>query len=194
MAVILLCPSCAHANEVSSLHHRACAECRSEFPIAMRERLAVALQVPRSPRPRLLAFSMVLAAFSTVVGAIVLPMALLTGGGTYTINGESVTREVFLAQAGPFFVVMFLSTGAVAWALWTERAWGRELIMACAAALSLVMIYGFASDPTTRTQWPAWAFASLLYVALPAWYLYGRRSVREYYAGLRARVSAAGTA
>jgi len=98
----------------------------------------------------------------------------------FTINGESVSGSEFLARAGLLFLVLAISSGATAYAIWREYAWSRWAIVAFwVAQVAGALGFGWAGGGFGGA---VGTVASMLTVlVLVGWYLFGKENVVEYY-------------
>ena len=127
------------------------------------------------------------------IATLMLPL-LFSNDGSYSINGESVTRDVFFAKEGFFlfsmpFVVVYVAI--VAYAIYDERAWSRPLLLAyfpvCGiiGGLSFFFMMPVMSGPQFALQLRPLLVVQVLeflfFAALSWWYLYRKRNVVAYY-------------
>src|SRR5262245_51253138 len=85
--------------------------------------------------PFLLLAGMGLSAFMAGVGALAyLGMVIVIPfSNSFTMNDVPVTRSAFLEEMWPFFLaypLLLAAFGLVAYGLWREKTWSREVMMA----------------------------------------------------------------
>jgi hypothetical protein len=142
--------------------------------------------------PFLLLAGMGLSAFMTGVGALAYVgiVIMIPFSKSFTMNDVPVTRSAFLAESWPFFVtypLLLAAFGLVAYGLWRERPWSRDIMMALwllGAAASVILQF---VTPAPRGDFLAGLFSMALCAGLAGWYLYGTATVRSYYQALSER-------
>jgi hypothetical protein len=145
----------------------------------------------RLEMPFLLLCGMGLSAFFAGVGTLAY-LGLTIGSlfsEAFTFNGQSVGRDEFWRHMWPFFVaypVLLAAFGTVAFALWKERLWSREAIMAWWALAAVAEIIVLIVTPEKVPV--GTILMSLIWLAgcwgVAAWYLYGKANVQAYYAAV----------
>lgn len=146
----------------------------------------------RLEMPFLLLCGMGLSALFAGVG-VVAYAAITIGalfGNTFTFNGQAVSRAQFWHGMWPFFVaypLVLAGFGIIALALWKERRWAREAIMALWAVAAAAEVVALIVTPeqvpgatiVLTMMWLAccWGTAAL--------HLYGKANVHAYYEALR---------
>jgi hypothetical protein len=111
----------------------------------------------------------------------------LLGNGHFTINGERVTGEAFVAVAWPYYLFypLLLGVGAsIPYAFWRERRWGRRAVMAYWGGGVMIFIV-----LQLMGRLPAGRFLNTLLSLLLCWacaalYFYGNKAVNAYYRAL----------
>lgn len=187
MTVTLLCPQCFQPLEARYEVPAACPHCQAPVPAQLGAAAATALAREAAPKPFLLRLLTFLLGFWGIL-AIILGVATLGAENTtYSIEGQVVTREEFLARAGGMLALMpvlALLALVAAWGLYRERSWGRHATFALFAVClvgSVATVNGATGD--ADLLWVQ--LISSLVVLLPlGWYLYGKRSVVSYYRSL----------
>ncbi len=95
-------------------------------------------------------------------------------------DGRIVSRELLLADVLPRAGVPMLLLAAIAFAFWNERPWSRHLVM-----LFWLVVCGLLIAPAftreVRILLASLVLASLLVLALSAWYLYENPRVVAYF-------------
>ncbi len=129
---------------------------------------------------------MVFSAFMTGLGGLGYVGAVIGSiqDPTFQLNGQTVTAGVFWAAAWPFILgypVGIATLGAVAYALWKERPWFREAIMAFWAGTGLFTILSAVLTPSPASNLPGTVIALLVMVGGAAIYLYSSPTVRQYH-------------
>jgi hypothetical protein len=120
---------------------------------------------------------------------ILLLVVALCGVGTYSVKGKAVSAREFLSAAAPLFLGLALVTFAIAFAIATERRWGRPLLM-------LALMLPVVGDLWWGTANPSWfevdffglgkvSLSAVGFLLLAAWYLYAKPNVRDYYRALK---------
>lgn len=112
------------------------------------------------------------------------PMAFVPFG-TCMIDGAPVSFSEFWRRGGgPLFMVTGIVCALLAYGFIYARRWVRPLALAFGWSLVVISIL---HDPTFSTDL---LIVVLLFGCLPAWYLYFRRPVRDYFdAGNKSRVA-----
>jgi hypothetical protein len=111
----------------------------------------------------------------------------LLGNGHFTINGERVTPEAFVATAWPFYAaypLLLVGGASIPYAFWRERRWGRRAVMAYWFSGVIIII-----TLQLIERVPAGRFLNLLLTVLLCWavaalYFYGNKAVNAYYRAL----------
>ena len=133
-------------------------------------------------KPALLTVGMV---FSTLFGACF----LLGFGcavfdiGSFNIDGEPVSAREFLAHSGVILFVFGSVLLAIAFSIWKDKPWSRWMIVffwLCGAAIGIGTSLSSADDLFQVV------FSWVVFMAISVWYLFGKRTVREYYRSLEA--------
>ncbi len=188
MSLSLICPTC---TETVTFHHgevNACPHCGVQFDEKLRKQATASLALQTVGRPILITIGGVTTTFACGFTLFMSLMAFLNIG-SYTINEEAVTGTEFLRAAGLTLSVTALLEGVLSYAIWTERDWGRPLMLASMviswAAWYLPFLNGF--DPAGLIFA---VFFNLLSLGLAAWYLYGTERVKAYYKFLEMKAEA----
>lgn len=141
----------------------------------------------RLEMPLLLLCGMGLLAFFVAVGSIaytVIALVSLLGHGPFTVNDSPVSKAEFIHTIWPilaFYPLGLLALGAMAYALWRERAWSRPAMMAFwLVAVAATIIEQFVT-PEDIPTFIITVITLLLSATIAAWYLYRKRSVASYY-------------
>jgi len=186
MSVTLLCPACTRPVSLKDgVAAERCPHCANPIPTPLPDAGAAEL---RSRKPGFIRLLAPFLAFWVACVVVTTVLMLLAGGSRYTFNGQIVTRAVFMQRMQPVFLALVLivpAIGAAAWALHRERSWGRHLVMGmiCIAALTSAT---FAPRSAEAAPFPR-VVGLLAYVAVAAWYFYGKANVVSYYRELQRR-------
>ena len=186
MSVILVCPMCGEANTLLRLPvAERCPRCDAPLPAAARELAVQSLLHELTPRPLLITLGAGFAGLWAVVAASIVLFSLISSG-SFTANGESVTKAEFLRTLLPWFLPAIAYFGTLAWAVWRERAWVREyMIFAWVVAVG-VTAFTPGLEMSSRISN---TITNALCLGVAAWYLYGKANVVAYYALLERRSS-----
>ena len=190
MSVILVCPVCGSAHTLLRLPvAELCPDCDSAYPPAARELAIQSLLTDVTPRPVLIVIGAGFSALWALCAAIFVLFAVVSSG-PFTLNGEQVTKEVFVRSfLLPWWLPLLAYFGGTAWAVWTERSWTRELML-----LFWIVALGvsaFAGDGGLAER----AFNTVscaLCLGGAVWYLYGKPNVAAYYARLERKEGGTG--
>jgi predicted RND superfamily exporter protein len=111
---------------------------------------------------------------------------LLVPGGTYTLNGEPVTREEFLTHAMPFVGLLVALSLVVVYGLWRHKGWVPLVVMGLWTAL-----VAFTAGMALGSESPVLSLISgilplLVPAAVSLWVFFGYEEVVQYYRHLRA--------
>ncbi|MDH3270177.1 MAG: hypothetical protein OEN56_02520 [Gemmatimonadota bacterium] len=151
--------------------------------------------------PFLLRVAMVLGGLFGIVGTTAGLAALFNVfvmDGPVMIGQDPVPRSDFIAITVPFlllYVTACVTAGSASWSLWKRRRHARVLLTVLLVEFvigdtaMLVLARRLSDVPTAELGISAMVFVVL--VALALWYLFGKRSVVEYYDSLRAPTSEA---
>jgi hypothetical protein len=140
----------------------------------------------RFEMPLLLLCGLGFSAFFSGLGAFVLTIFAiwLPFSSSYSIEGHAVTRAQFFADSWPIWVAFppfLLLFAAIAYALWRELPWSRQLMVAFWGGNLLLGVglaaWGPVHDPG---EWPQLAIY-LIIIGIVWWYLYRKPSVVAYY-------------
>lgn len=149
-------------------------------------------------KPALLTMAMVFFFLFSAMTLIIVPLMLLSSGGSYSINGVAVTHDEFVARSRVFiigFPLLAIYVGAMAFALYQQRPWSRPLL---AVYLPLVGILTILSNSEAMISHPqpgaggdvaASAIGLAVLSLVAVWYLYRKRSVVAYYRAIQPRDS-----
>lgn len=184
MSVTLLCPACGSATVFHRLPVTMCPTCHAVYPEQLSRAAEATIGREIAPRPILLTAGIVGSAF---VGGFALLFLLLSplNIGVYKINGEPVSGREFFERAGALLATVAAICLPVAYGLWKERLWVRPLMLAFWIAPVVVALLSFGTGGATVLACSA--AESFIGVAIAAAYLYGKRSVTEYYRMLKGR-------
>ena len=185
MSVVLICASCA---EPYTLHRppvpEACDRCHAAFPDSVRQVANRTLRAEATPRPLLLTLGFGFITFSFAAGMLVFVVALV-GNGPYTVNGQRVTKSEFFSDPLALsFAPIIIMAAWVAWALWRERPWARQLMLAYWFVLFAPSIFAPTADLSSRI---AGIFSLAVSITTASWYLYGKPNVVAYFQRLEER-------
>jgi hypothetical protein len=184
MPVTFVCDRCRRAVKVSGSAPDRCPLCEAEVPDALRAATAAALASEPPPKPTLIKVLSFGLAFWAAVGLFVFGVNALSSGGSYTINGEAVTREDFMRRVGAVMLVMpalMAFAGVTAWGLYRDRLWARPAVLGLFAAAFIGPAVAVASEPGFRESLLTGALSGALVVGAPGWYFYGKANVVAYY-------------
>lgn len=179
MSLCIVCPSC---KETVTFHFgdvTACPHCGAAFDEKLQKVATanLASQQIRRPVPITIGGVLVTIGFG---GAVLVILMVALDVGTYTINDELVSGREFMRYAGVSLFVSGLLNAILTYAIWTERDWGRVLML-----MSWVVGWAAWNVPHWGTLTAAdMAFSTIFNscaFGLSAWYLYGSESVKAYY-------------
>ena len=140
----------------------------------------------RFQMPLLLAIGMALSAFFAITfGFVLLVFALVIPfSKSFTIDNAPATRGEFLKVALPILGLVGIAAalaGCVAYALWRERPWSRDLMMALWGGCCLVGIGVIIWGNQPRVAALIGLIETVVFAAIAYGYLYHRRVVVAYY-------------
>ena len=123
---------------------------------------------------------------SALLGGIVCLFLLLApfDVGSYTINDEPVSGPEFLTQYGLGLGAAGLLSLANGYALWREQRWSRHGLLLFWIPLYAGLLWDVKQHPNTENLIGIGVLAIVQY-CITVWYLYGKASVRTYYASLK---------
>lgn len=188
MSVTLLCPACGRPVTLRvDVAAAACPHCAASIPESLLNAGTAEIRHRKPAFVRLLTMFLALWTFCAVITTV---GTMFGGAGTYTVNGEIVTRDEFMEMMRPVFAMLVLlvpAAGATAWALHRGKPWGRHAVMAliCAATASPIVLG--VGNPETPLLWAPMIIAALAYAVLAFWYFYRKRNVVAYYRFLEGR-------
>jgi hypothetical protein len=118
---------------------------------------------------------------------VIMVAVALFGNGPFEFNGAPVSRAEFLRRIP--VVVLSLGAlavyfGAVAVAVWRERAWVRPAVLAFWLAVSALLVAQGISGTMSLVEALVW---SAVYLGFVGWYFYAKPNVVAYYGALQAR-------
>ena len=190
MSVLFACPACgASAAVIHNIPER-CPRCGIDLPTTLRSSLEAARLKDLSPLPALLWVGRFGTAGFGGMATLFLFLAPFDIG-SYSIGAEQVSGPEFLREAGAVFGVLGLLMLATAYALWTERSWGRWAMMLYWPVVAISMFF---TPAETTGNAAAGAFFSLVAGLIAWWYLFGKENVVAYYERLERQEDASANA
>ena len=93
----------------------------------------------------------------------------------YRIGGRVVSAGEALVGGSPWVLAFGLACGAATWGIWRRRPWARVAIV---GVFVLPLLVAAMVDPLRPRQLVSWL---VLLLAPLTFYLYRRRTVREYF-------------
>ena len=181
MSVAVICPRCTKAATLYGSPASVCPNCGVSFPEDLRLSIEANLAREKAPRPLLLTLGMFGSAFFGPVVCLFMVLAPFNIG-TYSIDNEQIRGPEFLRRAGVGFGSMGLICILISYALWRERSWARPLMLLFWGVAYSMTIVSEVKGPPGQLGITIFFAAALLAVA--AWYLYGKKSVKAYYGAL----------
>ena len=132
--------------------------------------------------------SKVLLTFAFVIPAITLILLFAHGQNShFVIDGKQVTYEEFLHRGGFFqFFLIGIYSAILAYGFLSAARWSRPL---CFLPFVVSFILAFTHQPPPLVIAICDYSSLVMSVALFVWYLFYRRSVRDYYSKIQAPVA-----
>jgi hypothetical protein len=143
-----------------------------------------ALLVEPPPRPWLLQTIQIVAGLFGILAPVLLSLAPFDIG-TYTISGQRVSGPEFLRRAGVWFAGAGACCLAIAYALWRERPWAREVMLGTWILLVMVGSGSLVAKMGISSEAMIGMLEALLLAVLGAWYLYRKSNVVDYFEAVR---------
>lgn len=186
MSLHFVCPACSAPVSVGGSIPDACPHCKAPLPDPLKASLAAGREREGAPIP----FLLMLGRYgSSFMGGMMLLLLLLAPWdvGSYSINNEPVSGPEFLRIAGLGWGVLCIDLLAVAYALWTERWWGRWVMLGY-WVLGAAMMLALPAESTAAAV--SGALMMLMCGGVAAWYLFGNENVVRYYKALEQQADA----
>lgn len=188
MSLCIVCPSCQETVTFHFGEVRSCPHCGAVFDEGLQKTATANLALQTVGRPILISIGGVLTALGLGVSLLMI-LATLLNAGTFTIGEQQVTSGEFFRVAGLYLIINCLMGASLCYAIWTEKDWGRPLMLAS-------WVVGWASY--CIPFWRGIDAATLIFVTifngigmgLAAWYLYGSERVKAYYKFLEMKADA----
>ena len=112
---------------------------------------------------------------------VLFPVIAAIPGGNFTINGQEVSHaEFWRFGGGPLFVLVGIVFPITGYAFAKRKAWGRFLFTGFFFAGIITMLIAGQFVPVYRMR-PVDFIQYPISMALLVWYLFFKRSVREYF-------------
>lgn len=153
--------------------------------------------------PLLLRLAMVFGAFFGIVGTsagLAGLVNVLFTDGPFAVNETGVSRSDFLAVAVPLlllYVAACVTAGTASWSLWKRRSHARMLLTALLVEFvvgdTAILVLARRLSDVSAAELGVSAAVFIVLVALALWYLFGKRSVVDYFESLRGSPSAGQT-
>jgi hypothetical protein len=159
-----------------------CPPCLNPFPKELRDSAEANLTRQAYPRPALLTLGAYGSGFFGAGLGILLLLAPFDIG-SYSIDGATVTGPEFLREAGIIFGAIAIVCSAISYGLWTGRTWTRPLMLFY-WIISGAYLIGDAVGRKSNDDLLAGIFFLVVTLAAAGLYLYGRKTVVEYYRAL----------
>lgn len=183
MSVSAVCPSCGEVTSHYAPPARACPQCGSEYPEALRRKVDTALRRESVSIPFLINLARIGAPFVAAVGALFLILAPLNIG-TYSINQEIVSGPEFVRRAGLWLLLMAALSAGVGIGLWRGRAWARSAILAFWIVMCLEIVVLAIASPPGDSNLGGIALSNAIILGCVGWYLFGKANVKRYFESL----------